>query len=328
MPQLFVTRQHWPLPVWGCCAQQCKVQWWPVTSSIPWGSILGPALFNVFINGEQPNLSKLGTLCKHGWQSRGKGCWKQHGWRSHCADQRRQEQTQTPGVGQPLHQEGLGLTKWKWHCRNGHVGSARGKTYDESAAHACAAKVSCMLGCRLAPAGQGKWRTCESAPAFMAWYHTLTHLSKPRKTHAQRPRGKDENQAQPQGSSQREMLLLPPASSWAGEEKIEPDAFCGVIMRGISHSWWTGNSKEQRKKNTTTTLWKSWPLEQCPAKPLNLHPQTQPSRTSWTDLAAPALSCGEGRITLWFTLGFCAQISSRWSLFQMRVLTYTLSSSR
>jgi len=60
------------------------------------------------------------------------------------------------GVGQPLHQEGLGLTKWKWRCRNGHVGSARGKTYDESAAHACAAKVSCMLGCRLAPAGQGK----------------------------------------------------------------------------------------------------------------------------------------------------------------------------
>lgn len=113
MPQLFVTGQHWALPVWVCCAQQCKVQWWPVTSSVPWGLILGPALFNVFINGEQPNLSKLGALCKHGWHSSGKG-WKQHSWRSHCADQRRQKQTQHPVWDSPCTRKG-----WDWPNRNG-----------------------------------------------------------------------------------------------------------------------------------------------------------------------------------------------------------------
>ncbi|KAK4822228.1 hypothetical protein QYF61_011869, partial [Mycteria americana] len=52
---------------WKGCDQQCKVQQWLVTSSIPWGSILGPTLFNVFTNNRgKKNLSKLSVQCKRG----------------------------------------------------------------------------------------------------------------------------------------------------------------------------------------------------------------------------------------------------------------------
>lgn len=272
MPQLFVTGQHWALPVWVCCAQQCKVQWWPVTSSVPWGLILGPALFNVFINGEQPNLSKLGALCKHGWHSSGKG-WKQHSWRSHCADQRRQKQTQHPVWDSPCTRKG-----WGWPSRNGIAETDMwvllGKNlWWVSSTCLCSKEGQLHAGLQT---GASRPRKVKQVWEFTSFHGMVPYTDIPEQA-LQNPHGKDENQAQPQGASQRETLLLPPASSWEGAEKTEPDAFCGAIIRGISQSWWTGNSNEQRKK-PITTLWKSWALEQVS---LNLYPQTQPS-TVWT----------------------------------------------